>query len=550
MPHRRYLIVTEPKRKYRRRNRMKVLVSDPLSEQGIQILKDAKDISVDVKTGLSKEELLNLIAEYDALLIRSDTKVTSEIIENAKNLKVIGRAGVGVDNVDIGAASKRGIIVMNTPGGNTISTAEHTMALILALARNIAPASVSVKNKLWERKKFKGTELFGKILGVIGLGRIGTEVAKRALAFGMKVIAYDPFLSVERAEKLDIETVDLTKLFESSDIITVHTPVTTETKGLIGKKAFEKMKKGVRIINCARGGIVDEDALYEAVKSGKVAGAALDVYEKEPPTESPLLELDNVLMLPHLGASTTEAQENVAVDIAHQVVDVLKGGPIKNAVNMPSIDIELLKRLQPYISLGEKLGLLLAQLISEKLQELRVSYSGEVSEYNVAPISVAVLKGMLGHALQETVNFVNAPIIAKERGIKVIESKSSIVEDFADLIYVTARTTGAKGEFSVAGTLFRHNKDPRIVRINKYHVDAVPEGFILVLINEDKPGIIGNVGTILGRSNINIAGMTLGRNVFGGCAVTMLNVDSHVPDNVLQEIAKAPNIIDIKMVKL
>lgn len=529
---------------------MKVLVSDPLSEQGLKILKDTKNVSVDVKTGLPKEELAKCIGDYDALLIRSGTKVTADVIENAKNLKVIGRAGVGVDNVDIGAASKRGIIVMNTPGGNTISTAEHTMTLMLALARNIAPASASLRNKLWERKKFKGTEVFGKTLGIIGLGRIGTEVAKRALAFGMKVVAYDPFLSAKKAERYDIESVDLNRLFEISDIITVHTPMTNETKGLIGKKAFKKMKKGVRVINCARGGIVDENALYEAVKSGKVAGAALDVYEKEPPTESPLLELDNVLMVPHLGASTVEAQENVAVDIAHQVVDVLKGGPIRNAVNMPSIDIDLLKRLQPYISLGEKLGLLLAQLIPGQLQELRVRYSGGVSEYNVAPITVAVLKGMLGHALQETVNFVNAPIIAKERGIKVIESKSSIVEDFADLIYLTARTTGVKGEFSVAGTLFGHKNDPRVVRINEYHVDAVPEGFILILLNEDKPGIIGNVGTILGRNNINIAGMTLGRNVIGGQAVTMLNVDSRVPEEVLKEISKAPNIIDIRMVEL
>lgn len=529
---------------------MKVLVSDALSEQGLKILREAGGITVDVKTGLSKEELAKCIGEYDALLVRSGTKVTKEIIDNARNLKVIGRAGVGVDNVDVEAASKRGIIVMNTPGGNTISTAEHTMALILALVRNIAPASLSVKQKQWERKKFRGTEVFGKTLGVIGLGRIGTEVAKRALTFGMKIVAYDPFVSSEKLEKLDIEPVDLDKLFKTSDIITVHTPMTSETKGLIGKKALGRMKKGVCIINCARGGIVDETALYEAIKSGKVAGAALDVYEKEPPADSLLLELDNVLTTPHLGASTLEAQENVAVDIAHQVVDVLKGGPIRNAVNMPSIDVELLKQLQPYISLGEKLGLLLAQLITGPLQELRVRFSGEVSEYNVAPVTVAVLKGMLGHVLQETVNFVNAPIIAKERGIKVVESKSSIVEDFADLIYVIARTTGAKGEFSVAGTLFGHKKDPRVVRINKYHVDAVPEGFILVLMNKDKPGAIGNVCTVLGKNNVNIAGMTLGRNVAGGEAVMMLNIDSRVAEGVLQEISKSKDIIDIRMVEL
>lgn len=529
----------------------KVLVTDPISEEGLKALKEAGGIEVDVKTGLPEDELAKCIGEYDALLVRSGTKVTSKVIENAKKLKVIGRAGVGVDNVDVASASKHGIIVMNTPGGNTISTAEHTMALIMSLVRKIGPAYMSIRNKQWDRKKFQGTELFGKTLGIVGLGRIGTEVAIRALSFGMKVLAYDPFLSTEKAEKLDIEPVDLDAIFAKSDIITVHTPVTKDTKGLIGKQAFEKMKKGVFIINCARGGIVDENALYEAIKSGKVAGAALDVFENEPPTGSPLLELDSVLATPHLGASTKEAQENVAVDVAYQVIDVLKGGPIRNAVNAPAVDVELLKILQPYINLGEKLGLLISQLIPGQLEELRVRYSGEVSSYNVASVTVAVLKGILGHVMEEPINFVNAPIIAKERGIKVIESKSSIAEDFADLIYVSARTNGKqKGEFSVAGTLFGKKKDPRIVRINDYHVDAHPSGVILVLMNEDKPGIIGSVGVILGKNNINIADMTLGRKEAGSKAVTMLNVDSRVPDNVLKEIAKAPNVIDIRMVEL
>lgn len=528
----------------------KVLVSDPLSEEGLKVLKDA-GFKVDVKTGLSEDELARCIGEYDALLIRSGTKVTSKVIENAKNLKVIGRAGVGIDNVDVDSASKKGIIVMNTPGGNTISAAEHTMALMMALVRKIGPAYISMRNKKWDRKRFQGIELFGKTLGIIGLGRIGTEVARRALAFGMKVIGYDPFVSTEMLEKLDIESVDLDKLFSTSDIITVHTPLTKETRNLIGESAFEKMKNGVFIINCARGGIVDENALYEAIKSGKVAGAALDVFENEPPTDSPLLELDSVLTTPHLGASTKEAQENVAVDIAYQVIDVLKGGPVRNAVNAPSIDVELLKVLQPYINLGEKLGLLLAQLLPGQLEELRVRYSGEVSEHNVTPITIGVLKGFLGHVIEEPVNFINAPIIAKDRGIKVVESKSSIVEDFADLIYVIARTNGKeKGEFSVAGTLFGKKKDPRIVRINDYHVDAIPSGVILVLMNEDKPGIIGSVGTILGRNNINISDMTLGRKVVGGRAVTMLNVDSRVSEEVLKEIRQAPHVIDIKMVEL
>lgn len=529
----------------------KVLVSDPISDEGLKALKGAGGIDVDVKTGLPEDELIKIIGEYDALLVRSGTKVTSKIIENAKNLKVIGRAGVGVDNVDVPSASKRGIIVMNTPGGNTISTAEHTMAMILALARKIGPAYISMRNKLWDKKKFTGTEVFGKTLGIIGLGRIGTEVAKRALAFGMKVIAHDPFMSTEKAESLDVEPVDLDKLFSTADIITVHTHITKETKGMINKTAFDKMKKGVFIINCARGGIIDENALVEAIKQGKVAGAALDVFENEPPTGSPLLDLDNVLTTPHLGASTKEAQENVAVDVAYQVIDVLKGGPIRNAVNAPTVDVELLKVLQPHMTLGEKLGLILAQLLPGQLEELRVRYSGDISSYNVAPVTVSVLKGILGHVIEEPVNFINAPIIAKDRGIKVIESKSSLAEDFADLIYVIARTNGKqKGEFSIAGTLFGKKKDPRIVRINDYHVDAVPSGYILILINEDKPGIIGNVGVILGKNNINIAGMTLGRKELGAKAVTMLNVDSRVPEDVLKQIAKAPNIIDIKMVEL
>ena len=530
---------------------MKILVSDPMSEKGLKILEEEKDIEVDVKTKLAEDELVKCIGDYDALLVRSGTKVTQKIIEGAKNLKVVGRAGVGVDNVDIPSASKRGIIVMNTPGGNTISTAEHTMAMILALVRNIGPAFISIREKRWDRKKFKGTELFGKTLGIIGLGRIGTEVAKRALAFGMKIIAYDPFVSAEMAEKLDIEIEDLEKLFKSADVITVHTPVTKETKGLIGKQQMEKMKPGVFIINCARGGIVNEADLYAAVKEGKVAGAALDVYEKEPPDSSPLLELDQVLLTPHLGASTKEAQENVAIDIARQVIDVLKGGPVRNAINVPTVDVEVLKVLKPYIKLGAKLGSLTAQLLQGQLEELHVSYSGEIAEINVAPITIAVLQGILGRVMEEPVNAVNAPVIARERGIKVIESKTSVAEDFADLVYVKAIVSGkGKKGFSAAGTVFGKKKDPRVVLIDGYYVDAVPAGYILVVLNEDKPGIIGNVGVILGNNNINIASLALGRKEKGTAAVAMINVDGQIPDKVLKELARAPSIIDIKMVEL
>ena len=530
---------------------MKILVSDPMSDEGLKILKEAKDIDIVVKTGLSEDELAKCISEYDALLVRSGTKVTDKIIKNASKLKVIGRAGVGVDNVDIESASKHGIIVMNTPGGNTISTAEHTMTLIMSLVRQVGPAYISMKDKKWDRKKFKGIELFGKTLGVVGLGRIGAEVAHRALSFGMKIVAFDPFMSAEKAEKLDVEAVDLDTLFKTADIITVHTPVTKETQNLINNQSIGKMKKGVFIINCARGGIVNEKDLHDAIKAGKVAGAALDVYEKEPPTDFSLLDFDNVLATPHLGASTKEAQENVAIDIAYQVLDVLKGGPVRNAVNAPTVDVELLKILQPYINLGEKLGLLLAQIIQGQLEELQIKYSGEVSDYNVAPITISVLKGILGHAMEEPVNAVNVPIIAKERGIKIIESKSSTAEDFADLIYVSAKINGkTSGEFSAAGTLFGKKKDPRVVRINGYHVEVVPSGCILIVMNEDKPGIIGNVGVILGKNNVNIAALTLGRKKAGENAVTMINIDSRVPDKVLKEIAKAPSIVDIKMVEL
>jgi len=529
----------------------KVLVGDPISEEGLKALKEAGGIEVDVKIGLSEDELVKCIGDYDALLVRSGVKVTAKVLESANKLKVVGRAGVGVDNVDVPVASKKGIIVMNTPGGNTISTAELTMTLMLGLVRKVGPAYISMRNKQWDRKKFQGVEVFGKTLGIVGLGRIGTEVAKRALSFGMKIVAYDPFVSSERAEKMDIEMADLDKLFKVSDIITVHTHITKETKGLIGAAAIEKMKKGVFIVNCARGGIVDETALLDAVKSGKVAGAALDVYENEPPTGSSLLEVDNILLTPHLGASTKEAQENVAVDVAYQVIDVLKGGPVRNAVNMPPIDMEQLKVLQPHITLGEKLGNLLAQLVTGQLEELKVEYSGEVAGFNVAPITIGVLKGVLGHVITEPINFINAPIIAKDRGIKIAESKLNTPIDFADLIHVTAITDGEKkGEVSVAGTLFGKNKDPRVVRINNYHVDAIPSGFVLIITNEDKPGVVGNVGVILGKNNVNIADMTLGRKGPGSHAVTVINVDCKVPDKVIEEIRNAPHIVDIKLVEL
>ena len=525
----------------------KILISDSLAEEGIDILKKVKEFKVDVKLKLSSEELKKIIKDYHVLLVRSSTKVTKEVIEAADKLKVIGRAGVGLDNVDLAAASKRGIIVMNTPGGNTISTAEHTMSLILSLSRNISQADASIKRGEWERKKFMGVELYGKILGIIGLGRIGIEVARRATSFGMKIIAYDPFLSLDKAKELGVETVELKNLFKRADYITVHTPMTDKTKHIIDKNAIKCMKDGVRIVNCARGGIVDEAALYEGIKSKKVLGAALDVYEIEPPKNSPLLKCEQAILTPHLGASTEEAQINVAIDIANSARDALLGCGIRNAVNVPCIDAELYKILQPYVELGEKMGSAAAQIAKGRILEINIKYSGEIAKYAISPMTVAVVKGALTPMLQETVNYVNSLIVAKERGIKVKESKTTELEEYTNLITVEIRND--KDSTFVIGTLFT-KKDARIVKINQFHVDAIPEGYMLVAHNTDVPGIIGKIGTLLGNNNINIAAMTFGREKLGGKTLSVLNIDSPVPEKVLSEIRKAKNILDVKLIKL
>lgn len=525
----------------------KILISDSLAQEGVEILKKVKEFKVDVKLNLLPEELKNIIKDYDALLVRSGTKVTRDIIENAEKLKVIGRAGVGLDNVDLGAASKRGIIVMNTPGGNTISTAEHTMSLILALSRNIPQADLSTKAGKWERKKFMGVELYGKVLGIVGLGRIGAEVAKRAASFGMKVIAYDPFLSFEKAKELGVELVEVKDVFKRADYITVHTPLTKETRHIIDKKAINQMKEGVRIVNCARGGVVDEAAVAEGIKSGKLGGAAFDVYEKEPPDDSPLIGCENVILTPHLGASTEEAQINVAIDIANSTRDALLGCGIRNAVNVPCIDMELYKILQPYVELCEKLGLFVTQIAEGRILQIDIKYSGDVAGYSVSPLTVAVVKGVLTPILQETVNYVNSLIVAKERGIKIKESKSMELEEYTSLI--TVELTTDKGKTSILGTMFT-KKDARIVKIDEFHVDAIPQGYMVVAHNVDVPGIIGQIGTIFGKNNINIATMTFGRARPGGKTLSVLNVDSPVPEKVLDEIRKVENILDAKLIKL
>ena len=526
---------------------MKVLVSDKLAPEGLVILKKEKKIQTDVKTGLSPEELKKVICDYDGLIVRSGTKVTKEIIAAAKKLKIIGRAGVGLDNIDVEAASRKGIVVMNTPGGNTISTTEHTMSMILALSRNIPRAYLSLREQRWERKKFMGTEIYGKTLGIIGLGRIGTELAKRAMSFGMKLLAFDPYLSVEKVKTLTIESVNLKQLFKRSDYISVHTPLTKETKHLISDKEIALMKKGVRIINCARGGIVDEKALIKGLKSGKIAGCALDVFEKEPPLGNPLLKLDNVVATPHLGASTQEAQVNVAIDMAQQVCDGLMGRGMKNAVNVHSLAPEIVEILQPYVTLAEKMGSLQSQLADGYITRLKIEYRGDIVGYDTAPITVACVKGMLEPFMGETVNYVNACVLAKERGVAIEESKSEKIENFANLISLKIKTE--KEELTVWGTVFAKS-DPRIVRINKYYVEAHPTGFMLIIKNRDLPGIVGQIGTILGQNKINIAEMTFGREKPGGAAITVLNVDSAIPQKVLEKIKNTKNIFDAKLIKL
>lgn len=527
---------------------IKVLIADQLSQDGIDLLKAEPGLSVDIKTGLSPKELAEIVGPYEGLVVRSATKVTAEVIAKADKLKVIGRAGVGLDNVDADAATKRGIIVMNVPAGNTISTAEHTVTMLLAMARRVPQAYSSLRSGLWERSKFVGTELFGKTLGIVGLGKIGTEVAKRAQSFGMTVIGYDPFLSPERAQALDIQLADLKTLYASSDFITVHVPLTAETKGMIGAKEMAAMKKGVRLINCARGGIIDEQALADAVKAGQVAGAALDVFVEEPPKKDhPLLGLEQVVAVPHLGASTAEAQLNVAIDVAKQVADALLGRGIRNAVNMPSVDAKTFQILQPYVRLAERLSSLAVQLFGGQVSEVRVTYVGEVTQYDTSAVTLAVLKGILEPVVGEGVNYVNASGIAAERGVKVIESKASRMDEFANLMVIEVRSDGKT--LTLQGTLSAR-REPRIVKIDRDFVEATAEGNMLVLRNADKPGLIGQLGTLLGENKVNIAGMSNGRDEPGGTAITVLNIDNDISPQLLEQVKKLKHVLDAKFIKL
>ncbi len=520
-----------------------------MSKEGLAILESAEGLDLDIRKSTPKEELAGIIGGYDAIIIRSATKLTADLIEAGKNLRVIGRAGIGVDNVDVEAATKKGIVVMNTPEANAITTAEHTITLMLSLARQIPQAHASIKTGKWERSKFKGIEIYGKTLGCIGLGNIGKLVAERALGLKMNVIAYDPFLSKEAAEKIGVELVSLDELLKRSDIITIHTPLTPETKDLINKDTLEKTKKGLVLINCARGGVINEKDIAEAIKSGRVAGAAFDVFVNEPPEEgNPLLGLDeNVVFTPHLGASTEEAQTKVGVAIAEQIVDFLKNGVVKNAVNMPSVSLDVLKTMKPYLNLAEKLGSLQGQICKGGVKELHMEYDGEVSELDTAPITVAALKGFLTPMMDVVVSYVNAPVIAQERGIKVIESKSSQAKDYRSLISIKVKTE--EGESHVSGTIFG-KEEPRFVRINGVTIDVVPKGYLLVSENNDRPGFIGAMCSILGDNGVNIGLLHLGREAIGGRAIVFTNVDSPVPAKVIEKISSLPDIISVTQVKL
>jgi len=497
----------------------RVLVSDPLADEGLEILR--RECTVDVKTGLKEDELVSIIGDYDALLVRSGTEVTSRVIEAGKNLRFIGRAGAGVDNIDMDAATRKGIIVANAPEGNTLAATEHTMAMMLSLARSIPQANASLKQKEWKRSRFMGVELNEKTLGIVGLGRIGREVAKRAQAMGMHIVGYDPFISKDRAAQMGVEALSLEDLFKVSDFITVHTPLIKETRHIINARTIATMKDGVRIINCARGGIIDEKALYEGIRSGKVAGAALDVFEEEPPLNSPLLGLDQVITTPHLGASTVEAQQNVAISIARQCLSVLKGGSARNIVNAPIVPAEHADVIEPFAILAHKMGRFLTQMVGGRMEKVELTYSGELATLgnNTRFITLMALKGLLDPILQVPINIVNAEFIAKERGISVSETTTPDSGGWKSLVTIRVKTDTM--EETMSGTVFYKGKS-RIVAIGGYTMDMIPEGYVIVSRHLDKPGVIGRASTILGKGNVNIAGMQVGRIKPGEEAIMVL----------------------------
>ena len=528
---------------------IKVFIADPLSEDGIYPLREEKDLNLNVivDTGNSQEELIEKIKDVDVLLVRSATKVTREVIEAAQNLKLIGRAGVGVDNIDLVAATERGIIVVNAPDGNTNSAAEHTIAMMTSLARHIPQAYNALKNGIWDRKSYVGVELKNKTLGVVGFGRIGTEVAYRAKGQRMNVMAYDPFLTDERAKELGVTKATVDEICQQADFITVHTPLLPETKNLINKEKFDMMKPGVRIINCARGGIIDEDDLYDAIVEGKVAGAALDVFVEEPATDHKLLTLPQVIATPHLGASTVEAQESVAIDVSNDIIKFFKTGTVTNPVNMPSIPKEKLAEVEPFFELAEKLGSFLSQVTTEPLKEINLFYAGEIANYDVRPLTSNALKGYLKKTHGENVNDVNARYLTERVGVKINENKTTTAKGFTNLITVEVKT--ANETHSLAGTLL-NGLGARIVKVENFVVDVIPEGHLLYIKNIDKPGAIGRVATKLAEKDINIATMQVGRRQVGGSAVMILSVDNEVTPEDIAHVQTLENIDEVKAIKL
>ncbi len=526
----------------------RILAADGVSPKGIALLAESPHFTVETSGGLKEDELIARIGELDALIVRSQTKVTAKALAAATRLKAIGRAGVGVDNVNVEAATERGVVVMNTPGGNTISTAEHTFSLLLSLARKIPQAHASMVAGKWDRKSFEGTELCGKTLGIVGMGRIGGEVARRAIAFGMNVIAYDPYLVPSRARSLQVELADdLPALLGRADFITVHMPLTSETKNILNAATLAQCRRGVRIVNCARGGLVEEAALLAALQSGQVGGAALDVYEKEPPADDLAFRaLPNVVLTPHLGASTSEAQESVGIEIAQAISDFLLNGIVTNAVNVPNVDLRTLAHIRPYLTLGEKLGRLVAQIAPHRLETLTINYAGKVSEAETVPITRAVLKGLLSLSSEVAVNEVNAPRAAQNLGLKVTEMKSPDGGEFTDLITVEA--TKSELRYEVGATIY--GVHPRIVRLNGHNLEASPEGILLIVENQDRPGMVGWIGTLLAKHQINIASMSLSRGETGGKALSVLNLDSTPSAELIKEIEADPGILSVQVAQL
>jgi D-3-phosphoglycerate dehydrogenase len=526
----------------------KILIADSISQRGIEELSRDDQLDVQIKAGLSEQELVGIIPAFSALIVRSQTRVTADILNAGAKLRVVGRAGVGVDNVDVETATRRGVVVLNAPGGNTISTAEHAFSLLLAMARKIPHADANVRNKNWDKKNFEGVELYNKTLGVIGMGRIGSELTRRAIAFGMRVVAYDPYLSATRARSLQVELVDeLDDLLASADFISLHTPLTAETRHILDAACLQKTKRGVRIINCARGGLIDEGALAQALQDGHVAGAALDVFEIEPlPADSPLRSAPNLVLTPHLGASTVEAQESVGIEIAQSIRAALLEGTIRNAVNMPNLDAKTLAIIGPHLRFGEKLGRFLSQIAPKRADSLNINYSGKVNEADTTAITRAVLKGFLQIAGGSEVNEVNAPAFAETLGLKITESRLSVPGDYTDMLELSAVAEGKT--VSVGGAFF--GATPRIVSINSRPVEARPHGVLLVLENADRPGMVGRIGTLLGDHGVNIATMSLSRNQAGGTALTVLNLDTTLSEELLSEVRASEDIHSAQAIQL